>query len=235
MVTTRSRERKKAAAAAKAAVKPSSRITRYSVPRRMVLTREKESTSKRSEPAASTLTSKTTQAQKLTNTEHTSRGITDFFENARKRNEFPDLSATKLVPSRFYVNAIDNYKRKERWGGTRWVDGRRQQYVLVGPRQKDEVKHEIKLETYWLWKAPDKEEYLKYLMKENKLWFQKNGRKYLDWSTIDLMVDTDWKLLRFVPPRYYDHEAVRRGMINATTKSEGKLVDYLFKNNLWKK
>ena len=218
MVTTRNREKKKAGAAAKAAVRPSSRVTRYSVPRRMVsTTQEKQSTLKGSESAASTSTS------------------SDFFENARKYNAFPDLTAAKLVPSPFYICAIDNYKRKDRWAGTRWVDGKRQRYVLVGPTEEDEVKHEIKVETHWLWKAPDKEEYLKYLMKEKKLWFQKNGRKYLDWSTIELMVDTDWKLLRFVPPRYYDHEAVRRGMINATTKSEGKLVDYLFKNNLWKK
>ena len=206
MVTTRNMEKEKAAAA-KAATRPSSRVTRYSVPRTMESTSVKQENSQDFQSEASTSTLQTTQVRKLPDNEHR---LNDFFESVKQRNSFPDLTRMKPVPSYFYVSAIDNYKRQDRWEERRVVDGRIKKYVIVGPTEKDKLKYEIKVETHLLWKAQDKEAHLQQLMRERKLWFQLDGRKYLDWSTIDLMVDTDWKLLRFVPPRYYDHKAVRR-------------------------
>ena len=237
MVKTKDNKKKKVATSTKAATKPSLSVSPHTkTASRRVLSKGLElalASASASSSTASTTTSQTTTVRKLPESFDSSA----FFEAIKKRNNFPDVTSIKPIPSRHYVTAIDDYKRADRWGGTREVDGKVKPYVLVGTTEKDEIKYEIKVETYLLWKAEDKDRHLTELMHEkDRLWFRHtDGREYLDWSTIDLMVDTDWKLLRFVPPQYYDHEAVRRGFINATMKSGGHLLDYLFKNNLWKK
>ena len=230
---------KKAATSKKEVTKPTKSVsphTRKTASRRVV-SKGLELASASASASASSSTAITTTSQNTTVREIPPESFDSraFFKDIKKRNEFPDFTSIKPIPSRHYVTAIDDYKRKDRWGGTRVVNGVEKPYVLVGPTRKDEIKYEIKVETYLLWKAEDKNKHLTELMRgRERLWFRYEGREYLDWSTIDLMVDTDWKLLRFVPPRYYDHEAVRRGFINAMMKSEGHLLDYLFKNNLWK-